>query len=782
MTKNESGHRSLKHKLEIHSSANNRPVKEVKIHPKHAKPYRKRHLGLLIVSLAIAFFLLGQAVSINIKSNLGKQSARDFFKSLLGSSSNLQTLSSDYGFTFTYNSQQFYASAIDGQDGGLYIGQELATPRPYETFKLSAAAISNSFNPNSITINYLVNSTPNKTDFTSLENQYIATSQNGGPAPVRVSTQTVTINGIKYQRTVWRQPVSGSFANQLNSNFVTYITLLNGKAFVVRTNDRFSTGSLFSDDIDSLVNTIEFTSSSAPTKNTLSASVAQRLSQSQALLNNFQFASIASPVQTEKNATTDQLISALYSPAAVKIYNAYCMDVLVNGQTFVQQACNAESGSGFFINSNGYIGTNGHVATSNPKDIALEASISQMVNNGDATSFLYLAQLAGISQSELQSISDPNVMLDTVCNAVYKLPDSMFTQANDVHNLLVDLTPTEPDVNTLLNDTQNLTPYPETSNIKAATLVAYNYRALDGIVKFRDSDVAIIKINGSNYPDLQLGSINELTQGSDLIIMGYPGAASNNGLVSGTQDVVTITDGHVSAIKNALGDTRKLIQTDAIIGHGSSGSPVFDDNGNVVGIATYGIDPGGGNGTYNYIRDIADMISLANGAKVTYNQPSTTQLDWNKAIDYFYNSHYSAALPLFNQVKSLYPQHPTVSQFIANAQTAIKEGKDVPLYPIWLFIAGGGVALLLVGVAVFLIVRHHGKHQVYKMATGQTTAVPVGGVTLPPANPVQPSTPQPSTPQTPATQTPPQPQSPAPVGPNNNDVNPPQTPQGPVIG
>ncbi len=706
--------------------------RRVAIFPRHAKPYLKRHLGLLVLSLTVALFLLGQLISIYTKTNLGNRNASNFFNSLVGSSSSTSaTLTSTYGFSFSYDPQQFYASGVNGQDGSLEVGQQLSTPSPYESFKLSGTAISDSFDQNTVNISYLIAATSVPTTLPAVENQYVATPTSNTPAPTRVSTSTVDVSGKQFQRTIWQQNGSGTLQKQLTSTFISYVTLLNNKPLIIRTNAQFSPASTVSSDIDSLVDTFKFSNTAVGATVSQPVAVAKLASQSLALENsyNFNLVSYTAPttVTPEKNATTDQLISALYTPAVIKIYNAYCTDVTINGQDMLKSACNALSGSGFFIDGNGNIATNGHIATSNPKDLLLLYSVTEAAD-GNLQPLQYMAQLGGLTDAELNAITDPDTLIDTICNAVYNLPDSVFGETNNVTNLLVDLSNAEPNVTKLLIDTQNLTSYTGTSNVVHASVIGYNYRQLDGIIKFRDSDVAIIKTSGtsSNYPDVPLGSLSEISSGSDLLILGYPADADDNGLVNDTSDTVTLTTGHVSSIRNALGDSRKLIQTDASIGHGNSGGPVFDDEGHVVGIATYtasgGTDRSGNAtvGTFNYARDIADLKTLADSVQVSYGPLSPTQILWQKGVDYFYDSHYSAAIPYFNKVKAAYPQHDTVASFIQNAQQAIKEGENVPIYNMPLIIGGAAAAVILVGVAVFLIIRHHGKHQIYKIATGKT--------------------------------------------------------------
>lgn len=96
-------------------------------------------------------------------------------------------------------------------------------------------------------------------------------------------------------------------------------------------------------------------------------------------------------------------------------------------------------------------------------------------------------------------------------------------------------------------------------------------------------DVAILKINGGNFPFLELGNSDSIKIGQTVIAIGDSlGEFSNSvsrGIVSGLRRNVNAVSG--------FGDTERLtniIQTDAAINLGNSGGPLLDVDGKVVGI------------------------------------------------------------------------------------------------------------------------------------------------------------------------------------------------------
>ncbi|SHE90733.1 S1C family serine protease [Desulforamulus putei] len=92
-------------------------------------------------------------------------------------------------------------------------------------------------------------------------------------------------------------------------------------------------------------------------------------------------------------------------------------------------------------------------------------------------------------------------------------------------------------------------------------------------------DLAVLKIDGNDFPTLPLGDSNRIRVGNWVIAIGSP---------FGLEDTVTI--GVISAKERPLEiDNRTfehLLQTDASINPGNSGGPLLNLNGEVIGINT----------------------------------------------------------------------------------------------------------------------------------------------------------------------------------------------------
>ena len=99
-------------------------------------------------------------------------------------------------------------------------------------------------------------------------------------------------------------------------------------------------------------------------------------------------------------------------------------------------------------------------------------------------------------------------------------------------------------------------------------------------------DVAIVKINGSNFPTLRLGNSDKIKLGQTAIAIGNALGEFRNtvsvGVVSGLARQVTAADSNGSGSETI----ENVIQIDAAINPGNSGGPLLDINGSVIGINT----------------------------------------------------------------------------------------------------------------------------------------------------------------------------------------------------
>lgn len=101
-----------------------------------------------------------------------------------------------------------------------------------------------------------------------------------------------------------------------------------------------------------------------------------------------------------------------------------------------------------------------------------------------------------------------------------------------------------------------------------------------------ESDLAVLKITRAEaFPFVRFGDSAQTRVGDWVIAIGNPFGLGG-----------TVTSGIVSAVmRNTGGGFNRYIQTDASINRGNSGGPLFDMQGNVIGINNAIFSPSGGN-------------------------------------------------------------------------------------------------------------------------------------------------------------------------------------------
>lgn len=126
------------------------------------------------------------------------------------------------------------------------------------------------------------------------------------------------------------------------------------------------------------------------------------------------------------------------------------------------------------------------------------------------------------------------------------------------------------------------------ANAESVSVKFADGTTLDATVVGSDplTDIALLRVETDEpLAVVEFGSSEELRVGDEVIAMGSPFGLSG-----------TVTSGIVSATSRNInsGPFDDYIQTDAAINRGNSGGPLFDANGDVVGVNTAIFSPDGG--------------------------------------------------------------------------------------------------------------------------------------------------------------------------------------------
>jgi S1-C subfamily serine protease len=365
---------------------------------------------------------------------------------------------------------------------------------------------------------------------------------------------------------------------------------------------------------------------------------------------------------------TGQVVSdgqrlAMYTkPSVVRIWDGY-VGTFVDGNGREYPQTYVGSGSGSFIDPNGYILTNAHVtdATHQGDDFGRKMLFQQLViqvarsNNDDPRTYL--------NNPELLRRIDGLVSLRNF---------------QHIHHVVI------PD----------------------GTAMPFEIKAF-GAPAGEGKDVSVIKIEVKNAPVLKLGDSERVQLQDHISVVGYPAAADtfDSGILSSKSALeASITDGKVSAKKNAA-DGSPILQVSAPATHGNSGGPVLNDAGEVVGMLTFRGDTVNGNEVsgFAFVVSASTMMEFVKQAGAN-NALGIVDQKYREGLDFYWGGYYTKAIERFEEVRRLFPQHSEVERLIQQSQQAKAEGKEKWDFPIWIPVVG----VLLVGLFFVVVIAGAG--------------------------------------------------------------------------
>lgn len=674
------------------------------IKPHHKKPYRVRHLGLLIFSVVLLIIF-----AIEIGLVIGREEQPPAPKPQPSRNAVLkQTLRSGYGFSADVNRRIFEVSGIiDGKpapinsEGGLAadsnLTQLIIVPKTGSVDgRLAASRLTITVNPDKSALDRAKQDKINK----NLPAAEIP-SQLFDPLDSKNSTAKLTFSAI--------ESLNG---NQVyRRSYEISDKLSGGKSYAVVWNGEIA-GRAYEIKLVGLVGSATVPAVYQPILGSI------RVAADQAVLG-AQTSVFASQTKSLNGKLDSKYLSDAVSPAVVQIFHTVCGVLNVGGRPLGDSACITMTGSGFIATQDGYIATNGHVVVYDARD-----ALANLLTTNDSLLSAYLKSL-GVNPVQTANIKSNPPALAALISKVYDLPDNQLNFSEKADLVMVALGKELPKLDTLANiQTKDQLGYfaKDNDSIKTAKIIGYNYSAKDKFTAianpnqgFSSSDVALIKINVTNAPTIPIET-GQVVQNQKIVLMGFPGDASNP-LIDNNYNDVTVTDGVISAIRQAAGGKGQLYQSDVDASHGNSGGPAIDDQGRAIGLLTYRyVDSQNGNSPKSYIRDISDFTDLAKDEAVKINSQSKTSQIWLAGLVNYSNKHYSDALKQFNQVNDLYPSHRLVGTYIYSSKKAISSGQDVKNIPLRYLVLGLVVSLIIMALTIYEIAKHHGIHKVYQVS------------------------------------------------------------------
>ena len=364
-----------------------------------------------------------------------------------------------------------------------------------------------------------------------------------------------------------------------------------------------------------------------------------------------------------------------------------------DGQVLWKGMISGSSGSGFIINPNGYLVTNGHVVAdvheSNSDLMRLKAIINFIQSK--VIPQLEIKARRRYSDAEKQALVAK--LYPKYKNLKVTLKKQILVLLSNKRAYPAEVKEYSPAVNPLPGG--------------AGTLV----QQLPGIkiTTKTGKDVSILKIETRNLPTVKLGDSSSVQIGETIHVIGYPGAAQSPILSQESKLVEqTITTGHISGGKIDIKGT-PMIQTDANIIWGNSGGPCINERGEVIGIVSYvGIAKGQAFSGFNWLVPINTAKEFIRAAGIDTNERSLFDKEWEKALNFFTNKNYRKAEEAVKNVLVYMPDQPDARRLLLRIkEVTIREGKSGGIGKGYFVI--GVISLIAIVIGLFFIISRKKK-------------------------------------------------------------------------
>lgn len=417
------------------------------------------------------------------------------------------------------------------------------------------------------------------------------------------------------------------------------------------------------------------------------------------------------PISTQASATklSDvQRTMLLNKPGVVFVSHYDTADLIIqssagypqlSGKTYTVQL--GFIGSGFVISPDGYIITNGHVVKTPEKQMAyqaLETASTDIVK--DIIRAEYQNQGMSPTDAEVEALV-PQVIENV--GGQDKLIET-FYQSYQAGEVKLDNVKT--DIYVQQGAFVSGKKIPIDRGMKA-DIRAVDFDGFTDQGEVIGKDIAILKVTVSNMPTVVLGDSSQVQVGDKVYAVGYPGAVTfQEFLAQESRLEATMTSGIISSLKT-MTDGSQVLQTDAAITHGNSGGPAFNENGEVIGIASMGtVDRSGKEiAGFNYLRPI-NVAKEFMSEKNIQNTQGPVDEHFRKGMGYYENGKYRKAISEFQTALQLYPNLMEAQDYVKKSQEGISKQNILEKILDYADVTTVSIAvavLLIIGSAIFYI-------------------------------------------------------------------------------
>ena len=393
------------------------------------------------------------------------------------------------------------------------------------------------------------------------------------------------------------------------------------------------------------------------------------------------FLVLASPAARAVDMLSVQETILRAKPATVLVIAEVASEITLDcgtGETKVSPPPFRETGTGWFVDTSGWVVTNAHVvqpAHSPPQWLA---------NQQGQRAVLGTCLPIALGQRRLEPGARPDVE-----EAIKReLLDRVLPRAK------VELNPS---ISLLMSNGIRL----------PAKVVKYSPPvAVDGgSGTMSGRDLALLQVEASDLPVFPLGESKSLKIGDAIRILGFPGVVLTHELLNSSAKVeASVTNGAVSGFKQDV-QNQPVIQTDAPAAWGNSGGPVIDEHGAVIGVLTFVSLAPGPEGSivqgFNFVIPADAVRGFLQGTAVVPTGRSPFNDAWFSGLHKLFTGDYRGAATAFREANRLMPDLPDVRRALAEAEEKVKNPPPRP-FPSTLVAAGVAVVAMAGGVGALV--------------------------------------------------------------------------------
>ncbi len=220
---------------------------------------------------------------------------------------------------------------------------------------------------------------------------------------------------------------------------------------------------------------------------------------------------------------------------------------------------------------------------------------------------------------------------------------------------------------------------------------------------FSAGDIALLKVESANpLPAVELAKKESIDVGSEIISIGYPGAADE---VTDATYEPTFQDGQINSQKTREGGTLPIYEMSSEMSGGMSGGPTVDMQGRVVGINSF---EHAEETSFDFITPVSLLNEMLaqNGIEA---KQGPNDVAYREGLTAFFAADYDRAAYEFQRVTQLAPEHKLAQEYL---QKALGKGGDPALgnpanqgSPIALIAGAIAGVLVIGGGAAWMLMR-----------------------------------------------------------------------------